>query len=112
MLSFFHTSMLRGLAVVVLAVLTGCNSTAPEKISAGGIGDLKSKGTVGVSVLTLTNPFFRVIGDHLADELKKAGYETVVVAGEYDVAKQQQQVRDFIVAKHAAIVLCPCDSKG
>jgi ribose transport system substrate-binding protein len=48
----------------------------------------------------------------LTDELKKAGYDTVVVAGEFDVARQQQQVRDFIVAKHAAIVLCPCDSFG
>jgi len=70
------------------------------------------KGTVGVSVLTLTNPFFRVIGDNLTAELKKNGYDAVVVAGEFDVAKQQQQVRDFIVAKHAAIVLCPCNSKG
>ena len=36
----------------------------------------------------------------------------MVVAGEFDVAKQQQQVRDFIVNKYAAIVLCPCNSKG
>ncbi|HEY2413713.1 MAG TPA: substrate-binding domain-containing protein [Pirellulaceae bacterium] len=68
--------------------------------------------TVGVSVLTLGNPFFRVIGDHLTAELEKAGYKAVVVAGEFDVAKQQQQVRDFIVNKYAAIVLCPCNSKG
>jgi len=105
---------LHSLAVVVLAAVTGCNSSSGDKTAAkpGEAASAKSKGTVGVSVLTLTNPFFRVIGDHLTDELKKAGYETVVVAGEQDVAKQQQQVRDFIVAKRAAIVLCPCDSKG
>ena len=101
MCSFLSIPVVHGLAVVVLAAVMGCNA-----------GTEKSKGTVGVSVLTLTNPFFRVIGDHLADELKKAGYETVVVAGEQDVARQQQQVRDFIVAKHAAIVLCPCNSYG
>ena len=71
-----------------------------------------SKGTVGVSVLTLTNPFFRVIGDNIAAELKKAGYDTVVVSGEFDVAAQRGQVKDFITAGHAAIVLCPCDSRA
>jgi ribose transport system substrate-binding protein len=83
---------------------------------AGSSGELPretgKKGTVGISVLTLTNPFFRVIADHFSDEIAKGGYEAVVVSGEFDVARQQQQVRDFIVAKHAAIVLCPCDSKG
>jgi ribose transport system substrate-binding protein len=70
-----------------------------------------SKGTVGVSVLTLTNPFFKVIGDNITAELAKANYDTVVVSGEFDVATQQRQVRDFIVAKVSAIVLCPCDSQ-
>ena len=100
---------------LITLLLAGCTSSTADKPAAKSdksAGSAKSKGTVGVSVLTLTNPFFRVIGDHLTDELKKAGYDAVVVAGEFDVAKQQQQVRDFIVAKHAAIVLCPCNSKG
>lgn len=95
------------LALVVFSGLASCHS-APS----GGSADAKANRTVGVSVLTLGNPFFRVIGDNLTAELEKAGYKAVVVAGEFDVAKQQQQVRDFIVAKHAAIVLCPCNSKG
>ena len=70
-----------------------------------------SKGTVGVSLLTLTNPFFKVIGDNVTAELAKANYDTVVVSGEFDVATQQRQVRDFIVRKVSAIVLCPCDSQ-
>ena len=78
----------------------------------GSGGAAKSKGTIGVSVLTLGNPFFRVIGDNLTAELEKAGYKTVVVAGSSMWRKQQQQVRDFLVAGHAAIVLCPCNSKG
>ena len=32
--------------------------------------------------------------------------------GEFDAAKQQNQVKDFIVKKVAAIVLTPCDSKA
>lgn len=99
------------ITLAALACLASCHS-APSGGKAGSAADARANRTVGVSVLTLGNPFFRVIGDHLTAELEKVGYKAVVVAGEFDVAKQQQQVRDFIVAKHAAIVLCPCNSKG
>jgi len=72
----------------------------------------KSKGVIAVSLLTSTNPFFNVIGDTIATEAAKHGYETVVVSGDQDVAKQQNQVKDFIVRRVRAIVLCPCDSKA
>jgi ribose transport system substrate-binding protein len=71
-----------------------------------------SKGTIGLSVLTRTNPFFNVIADTLTDEAKKQGFDVIVTSGEFDVARQQNQVKDFIVKKCAAIVLCPCDSKA
>jgi ribose transport system substrate-binding protein len=34
------------------------------------------------------------------------------VDGSKDVAKQHNQVKDFLVQKVSAIVLCPCDSRG
>ncbi|MEQ1905609.1 MAG: substrate-binding domain-containing protein [Pirellulaceae bacterium] len=71
-----------------------------------------SKGTIGVSLLTLDNPFFKVIGDNITAEGKKLGYETIVVSGDKDVAKQSNQIKDFIVKKVSAIVLSPCDSKS
>jgi ribose transport system substrate-binding protein len=67
---------------------------------------------IALSVLTLTNPFFKVIGDSMADEAAKHGYTVLVVSSDFDVAKQQNQVKDFIVKKVAAIVLCPSDSKA
>lgn len=67
---------------------------------------------IGLSVLTLTNPFFQEIADNLQDEAAKLGYDVVVVSGEFDAARQQNQVKDFIVQKAVAIVLCPCDSKS
>lgn len=72
----------------------------------------QAKGTIGVSLLTLENPFFKVIGDHITSEGKKMGYETIVVSGDKDVAKQSNQIKDFIVKKVSAIVLSPCDSKS
>ena len=65
-----------------------------------------------MSLLTLDNPFFKVIGDHIQSEGRKHGYEAIVVSGDKDVAKQGNQIKDFIVKKVAAIVLSPCDSKS
>lgn len=70
------------------------------------------KKTIGVSLLTLDNPFFKTIGDSIAAEGQKHAYETVVVSGDKDVAKQGNQIKDFIVKKVSAIVLSPCDSKS
>lgn len=97
-----------------LAVFAGCNksenassSTDPSSPSSSG-----RKGTIGVSLLTLDNPFFKVIGDNIAAEGKKRGYDVMVVSGDKDVAKQSNQIKDFIVRKVSAIVLSPCDSKS
>jgi ribose transport system substrate-binding protein len=72
----------------------------------------RPKKLIGVSVLTLTNPFFKEIGDTLTAEAAKHGYEVLVVSGDFDVAKQDNQVKDFIIKGACAIVLCPCDSKA
>ena len=68
--------------------------------------------TIGLSVLTLTNPFFKEIADAMQAEAAQHGYAVVVVSGEFDVARQDKQVKDFLVSDVDAIVLCPCDSKS
>lgn len=95
--------------LVVCGLLAACGKK--PKSSAPG-GSSTTKGTIGVSLLTLDNPFFKVIGDHITSEGKKHGYEAIVVSGEKDVARQSNQVKDFIVKKVSAIVLSPCDSKA
>jgi ribose transport system substrate-binding protein len=102
---------------LVLLACVGCGSQSQPAAPSGAAADpvkpaAKMRGTIGVSVLTLTNPFFKVIADSFTEEAKKSGYETIVVSGDFDVAKQQNQVKDFIVKKCSAIVLCPCDSKS
>jgi ribose transport system substrate-binding protein len=96
---------------VLLATMVFCGCEAARS-SSSATGSQKSKGTVGVSVLTLGNPFFRVIADNLRDELAKHGYKTKIVSGEFDPALQKQQVDDFLTADVAAIVLCPCNSQA
>src|SRR5947209_15613667 len=68
--------------------------------------------TIGLSLLTLTNPFFKEIADTVTEEAARHGYRVVVVSGDLDVAKQDKQIKDFLVSQVDAIVLSPCDSKS
>src|SRR5262245_3301068 len=86
-----------------VAFLSGCDKPAESTKASEGTTTSKSgtteksKGTIGVSLLTLDNPFFKVIGDNITSEGKRHGYETIVVSGDKDVAKQGNQIKDFIV---------------
>lgn len=108
--------LIKSVFVVLVLSGIGCggNSSSPVKSNTdkNAKASTKSKGIIGVSVLTLTNPFFKVIGDTIKEKGEKAGYSVEVVSGEFDVARQQSQVKDFLVKKVSAIVLCPCDSRS
>ncbi|MGA1014201.1 MAG: substrate-binding domain-containing protein [Limisphaerales bacterium] len=99
--------------VAVLLLFTGCDPSDQISESSAEVAAVPNQqGTIGVSLLTLKNPFFKVIGDHITTEGKKVGFETIVLSADEDVAKQSNQVKDFIVQKVSAIVLSPCESKS
>jgi ribose transport system substrate-binding protein len=105
-----------GLCLTAL-VLVGCtDQTAPPASSSSTPAveatPASEQGVIGVSLLTLENPFFKVIGDTITAEGKQHGYEAIVLSADKDVAKQGNQVKDFIVRKVSAIVLSPCDSRS
>ena len=101
------------LATLLLALATACGPREDPASPAPAVpSPSPRKGTIGVSVLTLTNPFFKVIADEITETAGKNGYDVIVTSGEFDVARQQNQVKDFLVRKVAAIVLCPCDSRS
>ena len=102
---------LLALLACALTLLAGCDKKDAATES-GTQPKSATKGTIGVSLLTLDNPFFKVIGDNIASEGKKNGYDVIVVSGDKDPAKQGNQIKDFIVKKVSAIVLSPCDSKA
>jgi ribose transport system substrate-binding protein len=95
-----------GSLLLIACLIAGCGTQANRS----NTDDTKatSRGTIGVSLLTLTNPFFQVIGDHLTAEAAKHGYSATVLSADEDVVKQGNQVKDFIVSGVAAIVLSPC----
>lgn len=96
----------------LLASLLICACEKPEQLATAPGAHSAQRGAIGVSLLTLDNPFFKVIGDEISKEGAKQGYAAIVVSGDKDVAKQSNQIKDFIVKKVAAIVLSPCDSKS
>jgi len=88
--------------VLVLCLLLPASSAAQAK----------KKPTIGVSLLTMTNPFFLDLGAAMKDEAAKHQMDVILTAGEFDPAKQHHQVSDFITRRVDAIVLSPCDSKS
>ena len=99
---------------VASAIFIGCGKPAADNEGATPAPKptAKSKGTIGVSLLTLDNPFFKIIGDNITAEARKRGYDTIVVSADKDIAKQGNQVKDFIVKRVSAIVLSPADAKS
>ena len=90
----------------------GCSPSADKTESstqAGKDAGTEKKGIIAYSPLTLSNPFFKVIGDHIKSEAEKNGYETLMVDPDMDVKKQSDQMDDFISRGVTAIILVPCD---
>jgi ribose transport system substrate-binding protein len=96
--------------VLLLGLLAlGCGGAKEEgKAPAGAHPQVR----IGVSLLTRTHPFYQDLEAGLAAEAKAHGYELNVQSGEFDVARQKDQVENFIVDRVAAIVVCPCDSNS
>jgi len=102
-------NVITGFLAVSLCV-SGCSKT--ETGSTGTTQPASNKPIIGVSVLTLNNPFFKDMADAMIAEGEKKGFQVVALSGDLDPAKQKDQVKNFITQKMAAIVLTPCDSKS
>ena len=94
---------------IIALLLTSCGGDGQIINSQG---ESEKKGTIGVSVLTLGNPFFNVIAEGVKEEAVKHGYDVVVVDGDRDVQKQANQIDDFLTKGVAAIILNPCDRQS
>lgn len=98
-------------AVFGLLLLGGCGEGG-QKAQETKTGRAGASLTVGVSLLTRTHPFYQDLEAGLQEAAKEAGFELLITAGEFDVAKQKDQINDFIVRGVNAIIVCPCDSKS
>lgn len=96
---------------VSLAAVSLVSCASPES-NDPGVGGAADRLVVGVSVLTTTHPFFLSLIEGMEEEARARGFELVVTSGEFDIARQQNQINDFIVRRVDAIALSPCDSRA
>ncbi len=99
-------TIITGLAFTVL----GCGSKDADKAKADA--SATDGITIGVSLLTRTHPFYQDLEQGLREAADSNGFQLRVTAGEFDVAKQKDQIQDFITQKVNAIIVCPCDSRS
>jgi ribose transport system substrate-binding protein len=89
------------LALAALALTAGCQRGA----SKGGK-------RIGVTLLTREHVFYKDLEAGLKEAADKQGYQLTVTSGDFDLAKQQSQIENFITQQVDAIIVCPADSKG
>ncbi|MEW5701817.1 MAG: substrate-binding domain-containing protein [Candidatus Zixiibacteriota bacterium] len=103
-----------GLGVVAVACLlfAACGRSGEQQQRTSTTMDHAKSITIGVSLLTRTHPFYQDLESGLTEAASFAGFKLLVTAGEFDVARQKDQINDFIVRKVDAIIVAPCDSKS
>ena len=67
---------------------------------------------IGVTLLTREHEFYRDLEAGLKQAADARGYELIVTSGDFDLAKQQSQIDNFIVQRVDAIIVSPADTKG
>ena len=68
--------------------------------------------TIGVSLLTREHDFYQQLEKGLQDAAARHGYKLIITTGDFDLAKQQSEIDNFLVQKVDAIIVCPTDTKG
>jgi ribose transport system substrate-binding protein len=94
---------LLALILGVMFVTSGC-----QRGGGGGTGGKR----IGVTLLTREHVFYKDLEAGLKEAADKQGYQLTVTSGDFDLAKQQSQIENFIVQGVDAIIVCPADSKG
>lgn len=100
------------IATSIFLLLGGCGKDKQESKKLENKNYQGASLTIGVSLLTRTHPFYQDLEAGLKEGASELGFKLLITAGEFDVAKQKDQIQDFIVRKVDAIIVSPCDSKS
>jgi ribose transport system substrate-binding protein len=97
------------LLLAAFALVAGCQRTEQGGASNSSTSPGKR---IGVTLLTREHEFYRDLEAGLKAAADRQGYQLTVTSGDFDLAKQQSQIENFVVQKMDAIIVCPADSKG
>ncbi|MBX2818186.1 MAG: substrate-binding domain-containing protein [Rhodothermaceae bacterium] len=100
-------NLYRLLPVLMLALAVSSCQTQPQSDAVEA-----TTGTIGVTLLTMTHPFFQNLAAGLEEAAGEHNMAVTVNSAEFDVARQRNQIADFIVQGVDAIVMSPADSKA
>jgi ribose transport system substrate-binding protein len=101
---------LRFLTVLALVGAVGCGGGSDNASTTGAAKPASNRKVIGVTLLTQTHPFYKALEAAVRSEAAAKGFEAVVVACEFDPAKQASQIEDFVAQHVAAVLVAPCDS--
>jgi ribose transport system substrate-binding protein len=100
------------LLVAAFALMAGCQRAGQGGGSASSSTSSSSGKRIGVTLLTREHEFYRDLEAGLKEAADRQGYQLTVTSGDFDLAKQQSQIENFVVQKMDAIIVCPAESKG
>lgn len=93
-------------ALMLLACLGLLSSCGESDSASSNEPQQKNKKLLGITVMTLANPFFVELAEAAKAEAEKHGYEVIILSGD-DAEKQAKQMKDFISQKVDAIIVAP-----
>jgi ribose transport system substrate-binding protein len=103
--------MMKMVSLLLLFAVVSCGSSDDADKSKDD-PQLMSGVRIGVSLLTRTHPFYQDLEAGLQEAARANNFELLITAGEFDVARQKDQLQDFVIQQVNAIVVCPCDSRS
>ncbi len=77
-----------------------------------GCGRRENQKTIGVSLLTKEHVFYRDLEKAMRETAAAHRFQLIINSGDWDLARHQAQIENYIVQKVDAIIVCPVDSKG
>jgi len=93
----------------ILLFVTGCQGNSGDSSAESSTEPVA---TIGVSVLTMTHPFFIELVDELKKTAEANNFEVLINSSEFDVALQKNQISDYVVRQVDAMIICPADSRA
>ena len=96
------------LAMVMTFAMVGCGAEIEGEGDANA--DYEGNGSIGLSVSTLSNPFFVTLADGAQKKADEAGVKLITVDAGDDAAKQVSDIEDLISKKISVLIVNPVDS--
>lgn len=97
------------LAAVMALGLVGCGAASIDGENEAETTE-SGNGSIGLSVSTLSNPFFVTLAEGAEEKAEEVGAEIIVVDAGDDAAKQTSDIEDLISKKISVLIVNPVDS--